>query len=249
MSSTVRRYLEPLAFFTLLGVAWEVSVRYFEVKSYLLPALSDVFAAMWNSRASLASHGLVTLIEVLVGFAGAVVIGAALATAIFFIPSLQRTLFPFITAMQSVPKVALAPLMIVWFGYGLTSKFVMAFLFAIFPIIIATLGGFSSTPSNLIEHFRALRASPWQTTWRLRIPSALPNFLDGCRIAIPLSMIGAIVGEFVGAQRGLGYVIMMTSSSSQTDLMFAALITVALMSTALFMAFQMLGRLVWWRSV
>lgn len=244
-----RRWIEPLVFFVSLGLFWEWSVGYFQVKPYLLPRLSDVFLAMWAQRVSLAGHAWVTLIEVIVGFAGAVIAGVLIAMAIFFFPTLRRTLFPLITALQSLPKVALAPLMIIWFGYGLTSKFVMSFLFAFFPIIIATLGGLSSTPAHLVEHFRALRASAWETTWRLRIPSALPNFLDGCRIAIPLSMIGAIVGEFVGAQSGLGYVIMMTSSTSSTSLMFAALILVALMSTSLFLLFHAVSRLVWWRTV
>lgn len=249
MFETARRYVEPILFFVALGLIWEWSVHYFEVRSYLLPPLSDVFATMWNSRESLASHASTTLVEVIVGLVSAIVAGVLLAAAIFYLPTLRRTVFPFITAMQSVPKVALAPLMIMWFGYGPTSKYVMSFLFAFFPIVIATLGGLSSTPLHLVEHFKALRASTWETTWRLRIPSALPSFLDGCRIAIPLAMIGAIVGEFVGAQRGLGYVIMMTSSSSQTSLMFAALITVALLSTAIFLLFQFASRLVWWRAI
>lgn len=249
MNEKLRRFGEPFLFFVFLGLIWEGSVHYFDIRSYLLPPLSDVFVEMWQSRLSLLSHGMVTLLEVIVGFAGAVVLGAIIAGLIFYIPMLRRTLLPFITAMQSVPKVALAPLMIVWFGYGPMSKYVMAFLFAFFPIVISTLGGLSGTPGNLIEHFRSLRASAWETTWRLYLPSALPAFLDGCRIAIPLTMIGAIVGEFVGAQRGLGYVIMLTSSSGETDLMFASLITIALLSTAVFMVFQLFARLVWWRAV
>ena len=249
MIENARRYVEPLLFFVALGLIWEWSVHYFEIRSYLLPPLSDVFATMWSSRASLASHAAVTLTEVIVGLSFAIVAGVLLAAAIFYVPTLRRTIFPFITAMQSVPKVALAPLMIMWFGYGPTSKYVMSFLFAFFPIVVSTLGGLNSTPSHLVEHFKALRASTWEATWRLRIPSALPSFLDGCRIAVPLAMIGAIVGEFVGAQRGLGYVIMMTSSSSQTSLMFAALITVSLLSTSIFLLFQFASQLVWWRAV
>ena len=245
----VRQIGEPLLFFILLGVIWEWSVHALDIRSYLLPPLSDVFVEMWESRASLLSHGMVTVVEVIVGFCGAVVLGVIIAGLIFYVPMLRRTLLPFITALQSVPKVALAPLMIVWFGYGPMSKYVMAFLFAFFPIVISTLGGLNGTPPNLVEHFRALRASAWETTWRLYLPAALPAFLDGCRIAIPLTMIGAIVGEFVGAQRGLGYVIMLTSSSGETDLMFAALITIALLSTALFGLFQIGARLVWWRAV
>jgi NitT/TauT family transport system permease protein len=249
MSDRVRNYVEPLLFIVFLGFVWEWGVILFDVRSYLLPPLSDVFAVWWEQKALLWQHGLITLVEVVVGFAVAVVGGVILAFGIFFIPTLRRTVYPLVTAFQSIPKVAIAPLMIVWVGYGLTSKFVMAFLFAFFPIVIATLGGLSSTPVNLIEHFQALKASNWETIWRLRVPSALPSFIDGCKIAVPLAMIGAIVGEFVGSQNGLGYVILISSSTAQTSLMFAALITIAAISMAMFGLLNLVGRFVWWRAV
>lgn len=249
MSDRIRNYVEPLIFVVFLGLLWEWGVKAFGVRSYLLPPLSDVFRVWWDQKAMLWQHGMITLVEVVVGFAFAVIGGVILAFGIFYVPTLRRTVYPLVTALQSIPKVAIAPLMIVWFGYGLTSKYVMAFLFAFFPIVIATLGGLSSTPVNLIEHFQALRASSWETIWRLRVPSALPSFIDGCKIAVPLSMIGAIVGEFVGSQNGLGYVILITSSTAQTSLMFAALITIAVISMAMFGVLNLVGRFVWWRAV
>jgi len=244
-----RSAFDPLVFLVALGVAWEASVHLFDIKPYLFPALSDVFRVMWEHRWQMIIEGGYTLLEVLVGFAFAVVGGVVIALLIFFFPTARRTLYPMITTMQSIPKVALAPVMVVWFGYGLSAKFVMAFLFAVFPIIIATLGGLHGTPSNLVEHFQSLRASRWETIWRLRVPSALPSFMDGCKIAIPLAMIGAVVGEFIGSQNGLGYVILVSSSTAQTDLMFAALITIAVLSMVLFAIMELIGRIAWWRAV
>ena len=249
MSEKIRNVVDPVLFLIVLGLLWEWSVRFFRIKPYLFPTLSDVFAVLWNERVSMWNPGLITLLEVVVGFAAATVGGVIIALAIFFVPTVRRTVYPMITAMQSIPKVALAPLMVVWFGYGLSAKFVMAFLFAVFPIIIATLGGLAGTPQNLVEHFRALNASGWETIWRLRIPSALPSFIDGCKIAIPLAMIGAVVGEFIGSQNGLGYVILVSSSTAQTAQMFAALITIAVLSWALFLLMELISKLVWWRAV
>ena len=249
MSEKIRNVVDPVLFLIVLGLLWEWSVRFFRIKPYLFPTLSDVFAVLWNERVSMWNQGLITLLEVVVGFAAATVGGVIIALAIFFVPTVRRTVYPMITAMQSIPKVALAPLMVVWFGYGLSAKFVMALLFAVFPIIIATLGGLAGTPQNLVEHFRALNASGWETIWRLRIPSALPSFIDGCKIAIPLAMIGAVVGEFIGSQNGLGYVILVSSSTAQTAQMFAALITIAVLSWALFLLMELISKLVWWRAV
>lgn len=249
MNERIRNVVDPIVFLIVCGLLWEWSVHFFGIKAYLFPPLSEVFRVFWTERVSLWNHGLITLLEVVVGFVWAVFGGVTVALAIFFVPTIRRTVYPMITAMQSVPKVALAPLMVVWFGYGLSAKFIMAFLFAVFPIIIATLGGLSSTPDHLVEHFQSLRASRWETIWRLRIPTAMPNFIDGCRIAVPLAMIGAVVGEFIGSQNGLGYIILVSSSTAQTSLMFAALITIAVLSLALFMLMELIGRLVWWRSL
>jgi NitT/TauT family transport system permease protein len=240
--------LQTAIFFIFLGLVWEFSVKIFEVKSYILPPLSDIFRELWVSRGPLWENTLITFNEVIIGFAMAVVFGVAIAVAIYFVPLARRTLYPTVIGLQSVPKIGLAPIIIVWFGYGLFSKVIMAFLFAFFPIVIATLGGLSTTPENLIEHFRALRASRWTTFWKLRVPSALPNFVDGCKVAMPMAVIGAIVGEFVGSNDGLGNLILLATGSSNSTLTFAALFAVTGLSLFLFFAIELCGRLVWWRS-
>ena len=147
-----------VAFFLLLGLAWEYGVRWSGVQAYLLPPPSAIMAELWQSRGPIVAQSLVTLTEVFWGFIIAVVLGVPIAALIYFSPTAKRTVYPLFVALQSIPKIGLAPLIVVWFGYGLTSKLIMAFLFAFFPIIISTLGGLASTPAHLEEHFRALRA-------------------------------------------------------------------------------------------
>jgi NitT/TauT family transport system permease protein len=244
-----RRYLDPALFFLALALAWEYGVRLFGIKSYLLPPISAVLASFWENRALLWQHGVVTAVEVVGGFAMAVVVGALIGVWSYFSRTAQRTVYPLVTAMQGLPKIALAPILIVWLGYGTISKVVMAFLFAFFPIVIATLGGLAATPEPLEEHFRALRASAWTTFWRLRVPNALPAFVDGCKVTMPLAVIGAIVGEFVGAEQGLGYLILFANNASRTDLVFAALLAVTLVALLLYAPIQLLGRFIWWRAL
>lgn len=240
---------QPVVFFGLLFVAWEVAVTAFNVRPYLLPRFSVVASALWTARVDLFHNVGITMVEVAFGFAAAVIGGALLGIVIYASPVARRTIYPFVTALQAMPKSALAPLMVVWFGYGLFSKSAMAFLFAFFPIVVATLGGFLGTPANLEEHFRALRASSWQTFAMLRLPAALPIFIDGCKVAMPLAIIGAIIGEFVGSQDGLGNYLMMAASSSRTDLMFAAILVITATSMILYWLLEILSRWVWWRGI
>jgi NitT/TauT family transport system permease protein len=235
-------------FFAALVAAWEAGVRAFQVKEYLLPAPSVVGLELWQSRWLLLQHGLITLNETVLGFLAGAVGGVLLAVGIFCSPLARRTVYPLVVALQSVPKAAVAPLLVVWFGFGLLSKVVMSFLIAFFPIVISALGGLMSTPENLLEHLRAHRATWWDTFWRLRVPSALPSFVDGCKVAMPLAVIGAIIGEFVGSNEGLGNQIMLASGTGRTPLVFAALAAVTLLSLLLFAAVEFLGALVWWRS-
>ncbi|MBD3731287.1 MAG: ABC transporter permease [Sphingopyxis sp.] len=235
-------------FFLALGLAWEYGVRWSGVQSYLLPPPSAILGELWASRDAILSQSLVTLTEVFWGFLIAVALGVPIAALIYFSPTAKRTVYPLFVALQSIPKIGLAPLIVVWCGYGLASKLIMAFLFAFFPIIIATLGGLASTPAHLDEHFRALRASPMQSFWRLRVPTALPSFLDGCKVAMPLAVIGAVVGEFVGSNDGLGNLILTASGSGHTTLTFAALIAVTVLSLLLFYGVAYWERFIWWRA-
>jgi NitT/TauT family transport system permease protein len=245
----LRATLERIAVFIVLAALWEWAVDIFAIKPYLLPALSSVLRSLWHNRMMLLEQALVTGGEIVLGYAAAVIGGVLMALAIFGWPLAYRMFYPVLVVFQGLPKIALAPLMIVWVGYGTSSKVLMAFLFAFFPVMITTLGGLAGTPEHLVEHFRAIRASPWTMFRRLRLPAALPSIMDGCKTAMPLAVIGAIVGEFVGSQRGLGYLILESNAQARTDLLFAALVAISLLAGLLYWAIEVLARRVWWRAL
>ncbi|WP_077037454.1 ABC transporter permease [Pelomonas sp. KK5] len=245
----MRRLAETLLFWAALAALWEFGVGWLGVKRYLLPPLSAVLEAGWENRELVLSETWVTLLEVVAGFALAVVGGVLLGVLIQLSPLARRTVYPLVTALQSMPKIALAPLMIVWFGYGFASKLASTFLFAFFPVVVATLGGMQSVPLNLAEHFDALGASRWDRFWRLQVPAALPAFVDGLKIAMPLAVIGAIVGEFIGAEQGLGHLMTVATANAQTDLMFAAILVVTALAVLLYAGVERLARAVWWRGI
>ncbi len=244
-----RRFIDPMIAFLLLAILWENAVGIFHIKPYLLPPLSKVLETTWESRVLLLREGWITAMEVVQGFAWAMVGGVVLAVLIYAVPVVRRTLYPLIVVFQGLPKIALAPLMVIWLGYGTASKVLMAFMFAFFPVVISTLGGLASTPPTLIEHFRALRASRWVTFRRLQIPYALPAVLDGAKTAMPLAVIGAIVGEFVGSESGLGNLILAANANARTDLLFAALLTVSVVAGALYLLVELAATRVWWRAL
>ncbi|WP_336071107.1 ABC transporter permease [Nitratireductor rhodophyticola] len=241
--------LPELIFFGLIALLWEMAAEWFGIRQYLLPSLSAVLFSLWDNAGELYRHTLITLNEVVVGYLWAVVGGLALGLVIHAMPLARRTVYPLIVLFQGLPKVALAPLMVIWFGYGLTSKVLMAFLFAFFPIVIGMLGGLESVPSHLREHFDAIGASRWIRFWRLQMPAAMPSIVDACKTAMPLAVIGAIIGEFVGAEGGLGYVILSANASARSDLLFAALVVISILSTLLYLVVELLGRRVWWRGI
>jgi NitT/TauT family transport system permease protein len=243
-----RALVERVLLFAALALLWEGAVRIFHVKPYLVPRFSLVVETLWAQRRMLLDQSLITGFEIVLGYLAAVIGGVLISLTIFLWPVAYRTLYPVVVLLQGLPKIALAPLMIIWIGYGIASKILMAFLFAFFPVVISTLGGLAGTPHNLVEHFRAIRAGPWTTFFRLRLPSALPAITDGCKTAMPLCVIGAIVGEFVGSEHGLGYVILDATAQAKTDMLFAALVAVSILAGLLYWLVEILANRVWWRA-
>ena len=243
-----RSIVDPAVLFLVIAIAWEKSVDLFHIKRYLLPPLSQVLDVTWTSRGTLLEQAWITTQQVVMGFFLAACGGVLLGLLIHALPAARRALYPLVVAFQGLPKIALAPLMVVWVGYGSASKVLMAFLFAFFPVVVATMGGLAGTPSHLVEHFRAIKASGWTTFRRLQVPSALPSIVDGLKTAMPLAVIGAIVGEFVGSENGLGHLILEANANGRTDLVFAALIAVSLVAGLLYLLVELAGRRVWWRA-
>ena len=230
---------------TLLGVlaAWEAVVRGFRIPAFIVPLPSAVLREGWVWRYRFIEHTWVTLYETLGGFALSVAVGVPLAVLIVYSPVLRRALYPLIVLAQSVPKIAIAPVLLLMTGHGEIPKVVVAFLVAFFPVVIDTATGLGATPPELLDLSRSYRASAFKTFLKVRLPMALPFFFAGAKVAITLSVIGAVVGEFVGSDRGLGYVILSATSYWKTELAFSAMIILSLMAIVLFGAVSLVERL------
>jgi NitT/TauT family transport system permease protein len=219
---------------------WEYGVRWLAVPSYILPPPSEIVVALWRglnealtSRAGYWLHAGVTLYEVLLGFFIGSGVGLLLGTLISQIRILEATLRVYIVAIQSLPKIALAPIIVLWFGFGLTSKVVIICLLTFFPLLVTSMAGFKAVDSERLELMRSLGANVWQTFWKVRLPSALPYIFAGLDMAAVFAVVGAIVGEFVGAQRGLGTLILSMNSQMDTAGTFSVFIILALLGVFL----------------
>ena len=228
------RWLAPWLLMAALLIGWQAAVRLTGTPRWLLPAPSDVLAAFINDWPILAPNALVTLSEVLAGFALAVVAGIGLGIAVFRSPTLDRVLYPIIIASQTVPIPALAPLLLVWFGPSVLPKVIVTALVGFFPIVVSTVEGLRSTDRDVVNLLRSFGASP-RTVFRLaEFPSSLPFIFAGARIAVAISVIGAVFGELVGARAGLGYLMTRAIAQFETPRLVAAIVLLSLMGTGLF---------------
>lgn len=228
------RWLAPLATFVVLLVLWDLATRVFDWPVWLVPTPGDVAEALWDNRSILADQTWVTLQETLGGFLLAAVIGLPLAMAITTSHFLELTIYPILLALNAVPKIAIAPILVLWMGFGPGPKIVVAMLLCVFPIVISTATGLQATPPELVELTRSLTASRRQTFLKARFPAAMPHIFVGLKVAISLAVIGAVIGEFVGSSEGLGWVILNTQSNLDTPLAFASMVLLAALSIVLF---------------
>lgn len=212
-------------------LAWELLVRLLAVPAYILPTPSVIAYRVITDLTSglILPHLWLTFVEVVVGFVIAMLAGIALGTVIALIPALDRTLYPLLLAFQAVPKVAIAPLLIIWFGYGVHSKTIMAALIAFFPIFVNVITGLHTTDPRRLLLMRALRANPLQVYWKARLPSMLPYLFAGLEVGIVFALIGAIVGEFVGASVGLGSLIIQRQAVVDVAGVFSVLVYLSVM--------------------
>lgn len=224
-------------------LAWEAAIGLFDVSAYILPAPSAIAAALVASAGPLAAATLVTAQEILLGFAVSAVVGIALALVVARFHLLGRALYPLIVLFQTVPKVALAPIFILWFGYDLAPKILLILVIAFFPVTLSMLAGLNATDAGLVALLRSVGASETEILRRVRVPTSLPHLMAGLKIALTLSVIGAIVGEFAGASAGLGYMIQFASTQLETPLVFAALTVVSVVGVAFYYAMEVIERL------
>ena len=241
------RATTPLIYF-VLTILWEAGVRLFHVPGWILPAPTAIIAIAKEWAPELLYNSYITLGETIIGFVLALVLSLPLAVIIAFTSTTRRLLYPILLGLQSIPKVALAPLVILWLGIGNWPKIVIVILVCFFPILVNVVAGFEAVPKPMLDLMYSLRASKLAIFRRLRAPIAAPHLFTGCKVAITFAVIGAVIGEFVAAQEGLGYMILMSTAQSQTPLAFAAIILLTVISVVLFYAIEILERrLVTWR--
>lgn len=223
----------PLAF--ALGlVAWQVVVTQARVPKYVLPPPTDVFEALIRYQGRLLRDAWITTQEILLGYAVAVLVSIPIAILIVYSPLFTRTVWPMMIFSQIMPKIALAPLFIIWFGFGIIPKILITFLLSFFPIVIDTVAGFRSLDPEVMYLARSGGASWWDIFWRVRLPAALPHVFAGLKVAAALATTGAIIGEFVGSDRGLGYLLLQANGDLNTALLFATLLVLSTIGLALY---------------
>lgn len=243
MNHRISTIMWPTTLLVVLGLVWEGAVRGWGVPEYILPGPWSILRTMWARLDVLAAHSLVTLAEIGLGLAAALVLGVGLAVLIHSSKIVERLLLPLVVASQTVPVFAVAPLLILWFGYGIGSKVVMTAVIVFFPIVINTVDGLRSADPDTLALFKILEASPVQIFWKVRAPQALPFVFSGIKIGVAVSVIGAVIGEWVGSRQGLGYLMIHANAQLQVTLVFAAILWLSFMGVLLYALVGLIERL------
>ena len=230
--SILQHSLPALVFVALIGIWWAAGAL-FGAPAYLLPPPQDVLPRLVTSRVSLWNHSLVTLQEIVLGFALSIVTAIPMGLAIALSPNTKRMLYPLLMFIQLVPKIAIAPLFVVWVGFGMTSKVLLTLLLTFFPLLLASIAGFQILDPRLLYLTRSMGATLWQTFRYLRFPAALPVIFGGLKTSATIAATAAIVAEFVGANKGLGYILLQATGTLDTTYVFAILFLLTIIGLAL----------------
>ncbi len=233
----------PTAAMIAFFLIWEAASRLLGMPTYLLPAPTAIVQSMHMHGALLMKESVITTLEIVLGFGLSIVVGVPLALAIFLWPSFSRTVLPLLVSSQAVPKVAVAPLFLVWFGFGLLPKVLIAFLIAFFPIVINTAMGLAAIEREKVYLAQSMGLGPWATFFKIRLPNALPSIFAGLKISITLAVVGAVVGEFVGGQGGLGHLLLVANGNMDTALLFAGIAALTIIGVVLYGLIALVERL------
>ena len=237
-----RRQIWTLGSFLLIVVLWDLAVRLLKIPAYLVPAPLAVVQTLSEQWRLLALHSWWTTLTVLAGFAAAAVVAVPLAVVIVVSSVAERLLYPPMVATQSIPKIALAPLFVVWFGFGVTPKVAVAFLIAFFPIVIDTIVGLRGIDPAMLQLARTMGAPGYRVFLKFSLPHALPSIFGGLKVASTLAVVGALTGEFIGSDKGLGYVLLQASGNLNTPLLFATLVVLSVLAMVFFYAVEVVER-------
>ncbi len=232
-----------LLFVLVFLAGWEWIVRYKAIEPWLVPSPLRIIGALAEAFPLLMDHTRFTLLAAVAGFAAAIAIAVILSIVMDLSPLVKQGLYPLLIISQTVPIIALAPLFIIWFGYQLLPKVVVVALVCFFPVVIALTDGLNNTDINLVNLLRVMGASPWKILWKVRWPSALPNFFSGLKVAATYSIMGAVIGEWLGGSKGLGVFMTRAHKSFLADRVFAAILIVSILSIAIFLLVGVAARL------
>ncbi|MCO5072220.1 MAG: ABC transporter permease [Rhizobiaceae bacterium] len=241
--------VKPLLLILVILIGWDLAIRMFGIPAYLIPAPLDVVEQIVLQWPLLLRESLPTLYATLCGFALSALIGIPLALLIASSRLIESYLYPLLVFSQSIPKVAIAPLFVVWFGFGMLPKVIVAFLLGVFPVIVSTVLALKSIDAEMIDLARSMRSGPLRTFLQIRLPHAMPGIFGGLKVSITLAVVGAVVGEFVGSNSGIGYLLQIANGNFDLPLMFAALFVLSMMGVLLFWILDAIeGLLVPWHE-
>ena len=235
--------LRPFLLIVVIFVLWDLTIRLFRIPPYLIPtpvAVAQMLGAEWPR---LLREGAYTAYATLGGFGLSILFGVPAAMLIAYSRVVESYVYPLLVFSQSIPKIAIAPLFVVWFGFGIIPKVISAFLLGFFPVVVATVMGFKSIEPEMIDLARSMRASRWQMFIKFSLPHALPSIFSGLKVSATLAVVGAVVGEFVGSNSGIGYVLQIANGNFDLPLMFAALFVLSMMGVLLFAAVELVEKL------
>lgn len=237
------QWARPFVLIIILLVLWDVVIRVFAIPPYLIPSPEKVVEQLWKEWPRLMKESAVTTWATLGGFALSILFGIPMALMIAYSRTVESFVYPLLVFSQSIPKIAIAPLFVVWFGFGIIPKIIAAFLLGFFPIVVSTVMGFKSVEPDMIDLARSMKASKWQTFMRISLPQALPSIFAGLKVSITLAVVGAVVGEFVGSNSGIGYLLQIANGNFDLPLMFAALVVLSMIGVVLFVLVDVVERL------
>jgi len=235
--------IRPILLVVFLVVLWDLTIRLFSIPAYLIPPPGKVMVQLVEQWPMLLSESYFTTEATVWGFLLSIVVGVPIAMVIAYSRIVESYVYPLLVFSQSVPKVAIAPLFVVWFGFGILPKVITAFLLGFFPIVVSTVMGFKSVESDMLDLARSMGASRLQTFFKISLPVALPAMFSGLKVSVTLAVVGAVVGEFVGSNSGIGYVLQVANGNFDLPLMFAGLVLLSVIGVLLFAVVDLIERM------
>src|SRR3954470_20389710 len=235
-------WIRPFLFLIFIVVAWDLTIRLFKIPPYQIPAPGDVVVVLWNDWPELMAQAWPTTYATICGFLLSAVFGIPVAMLIAGSRTVESYVYPLLVFSQSVPKIAIAPLFVVWFGFGIVPKVIAAFLLGFFPVVVSAVQGFKSVDPDMVDLARAMQGSRFAVFRAVNLPHAMPAIFAGLKVSVTLAVVGAVVGEFVGSNSGIGYLLQIANGNFDLPLMFAALTVLSAIGVLLFVAVDVVER-------